>query len=79
MAARKLRPRHQDEIREKIKTSQLLTRLTNHGLGKLKTEMSPSQVTAALGVLKKCLPDLTSTEHSGSVTLTHEEQLAALK
>lgn len=79
MAARTLRPRHQDEIRKKIQTSQLLNRLTNHGLGKLKTGMDATQVSAALGVLRKALPDLTATEHSGSVALTHEEQLDRLK
>lgn len=79
MAARILRPRHQDEIREKIKASQLLNRLTDHGLGKLKKPMDATQVTAALGVLKKSLPDLTATEHSGNLTLTHEQQLDQLK
>lgn len=79
MAARTLRPRHQDEIRKKIQTTQLLNRLTNHGLGKLKKGMDATQVSAALGVLRKALPDLTATEHSGELTMTHEERLAALK
>jgi hypothetical protein len=79
MAARTLRPRHQDEIRQKIQTSQLLNRLTNHGLGKLKNGMDATQVSAALGVLRKALPDLTATEHSGDVTLTHEQKLEQLK
>jgi len=67
MAARTLRPRHQDEIREKIKTSQLLNRLTNHSLGLLEKPMDASQVAAALGVLRKALPDLSAVDHSGSV------------
>lgn len=58
MAAR-LRPRHQDEIREKIRASQLVNALENHVLGKRK--MKPTQVTAALGLLKKCVPDLAHT------------------
>lgn len=79
MAKRTLRPRHQDEIRTKIQTSQLVNRLTNHALGKLDKGMDATQVSAALGVLRKALPDLTATEHSGSVALTHEEQLERLK
>jgi hypothetical protein len=58
---------HAEDIREKIRTSQLLTRLTNHGLGRLKKPMDDSQVRAALGVLKKSLPDLQSIEHRGAV------------
>jgi hypothetical protein len=68
MAAR-LNPRHQDEVRLKIKSSQLINRLTDHVLGNV--DMKPSQVTAALGLLKKCVADLTSVEHSGEVTQTH--------
>jgi hypothetical protein len=71
MAARTLRPRHQDEIRGKIRTSQLLTRLTNHSLGLLKSPMDASQVAAALGVLRKALPDLSAVDHSGSVDQVH--------
>jgi hypothetical protein len=78
MAAR-LNRRHQDTVREKIKTSQILTRLTNHALGTLQKPMDATQVSAALGVLRKALPDLTATEHSGGIALTHEEQLERLK
>lgn len=56
MAAR-LRPRHQDEVREKIRASQLVNRLEDHVLGDV--DMKPTQVTAALGLLKKCVPDMT--------------------
>jgi hypothetical protein len=64
MAAR-LRPRHQHEIREKIRASQIVTRLTSHALGRLKKPMDASQVTAALGLLKKCMPDLAQTALTG--------------
>lgn len=67
MAARTLRIRHQDEIREKIRTSQLLNRLTDHSLGLLEKPMDASQVAAALGVLRKSLPDLSAVDHSGTV------------
>ena len=55
MAAR-LNPRHQEMIREKIRASQLVNRLEDHVLGD--ADMSNTQVQAALGLLKKCVPDL---------------------
>ena len=80
MAARKKREIHHDDLtRRKIKQSMLINRLTNHAMGKLTKPMEPSQVQAALGLLKKCLPDLASIEHTGQVTITHEEMLDQLK
>lgn len=64
MAAR-LKARHQDSVREKIRATQLVNRLTSHTLGKLKKPMDSSQVAAGLGLLKKCLPDLAQTELTG--------------
>lgn len=62
MAAR-LNPRHQEMVRDKIQASQLVNALESHVLkGK---KMGPSQVTAALGLLKKCVPDLTHAELTG--------------
>jgi hypothetical protein len=63
MAARKLKPRHQDEIRQKIQASQLINRLTDHALGKV--EMSATQVRAVEILLKKSIPDLTQVTGSG--------------
>lgn len=60
MAAR-LRPRHQAEVRTKIQSTQLIKRLTNHALGDLEKPMDSTQVTAALGLLKKAVPDLSAT------------------
>ena len=54
--ARKVKPRHQDEIRAKIQASQLVNSLQNHVTGK-QLYKRESQVTAALGLLKKILPD----------------------
>lgn len=64
MAARK-RLYHPDEVREKIKTTLLINRLMQHVKGK--RLMEKSQVTAALGLLKKTLPDLSSIDatHKG--------------
>ena len=62
-----------EEHRKKIETTKLVNRLTNHALGKLKKPMDASQVSAALGVLKKALPDMKETvvdaTVDGSVTI----------
>ena len=63
MAAR-LNPRHQEMVREKIRASQLVNALEGHVLEG--AEMSRSQVAAALGLLKKCVPDLSSTSLTGA-------------
>lgn len=71
MAARKRRGTldkpWEDDVRKKIQTSMLINRLTAFVEGSV--EMVPAQVTAALGLLKKTLPDLTAIEHSGEVTV----------
>ena len=84
MAKRTLRPRHQDEIRAKIGVSQLITLLNKHALGKkLKTakgdmvELSPSRIKAAEILLRKVIPDLSSTEISGQLT-TYAADLQAI-
>ena len=46
------------KVRERIRVSMLVKRLTDHVVGKV--EMSPTQVTAAQTLLKKSLPDLSS-------------------
>lgn len=73
MAARKT-AWHPDKVRERIRTSQLINRLTDHVLGKV--EMKPSQVTAALGLLRKTVPDLSSVEHSGEIAHRHTTELS---
>lgn len=62
MAARK-QPYHNAEIRQRIKTSQLINRLFCHAIGEV--DMTATQVSAALGLLKKSLPDLQAVQHSG--------------
>ncbi len=47
------------ETRDKIRTSQLINRLEGHVLDDV--PMTKTQVSAALGLLKKTMPDLTST------------------
>lgn len=76
MAAR-LNPEHDARTREKIQTSQLINRLQDFVFGTAK--MEKSQVTAALGLLKKTLPDLTSTTLAGSIGIRHEDALKELE
>ena len=53
-----------EEVREKIKATLIVNKLENHVLNG--TEMTKSQVSAALGLLKKCIPDLAAITHSGT-------------
>lgn len=64
MAARKQRW-HPEEVRKRIQASQLINRLTSHAISE-KPLMDNSQVSAANILLRKILPDLTATEHSGN-------------
>jgi len=64
----RLNKRHQECIREKIRGSQLVNRLESHILPDDEgntVEMTPTQVNAALGLLKKVVPDLKASEISG--------------
>lgn len=63
MAARK-QLWHPDAVREKIKASQLINRLTDHALSDAPL-MDASQVNAARALLGKVLPDLKATEITG--------------
>lgn len=56
----RMRKTHQDDVRTKIQTSQLVNRLTDHALGKV--ELTATQVQAINILIKKTLPDLTSVE-----------------
>ena len=47
---------HQDDVRSKIQTSQLINRLTDHALGVV--ELSATQVRAIEVLIRKTLPDL---------------------
>jgi hypothetical protein len=51
---------HSQETRDKIKITQLINRLTQHAMGEV--EMTATQVTAALGLIRKALPDLAAME-----------------
>ena len=84
MAAR-LNARHQQMIREKIRASQLINVIEKHALNEYGPEdkrLDPSQINAALGLLKKCVPDLSATEIDATVqderaeTMTDAQLLA---
>ena len=73
MAAR-LRLKHQDEVRRKIQTSQLVNRLQDHSNGKV--ELSTTQVRAAEILLRKTMPDLSAVsadvDVGGEIVWTHK-------
>ena len=69
MPARVRKIRHDEDTRLKIKAGNIINRLTKLIEGEI--EMAPHAVTAALGLLRKSLPDLTSVEHSGELTKTY--------
>lgn len=62
-----------DDWKRKIQTSMIINRLSDHINGKV--ELNGSQVTAALGLLKKTAPDLSSVavgqdEDKGPIQIT---------
>lgn len=61
--AERLRKTHQEDVRKKIQATQLINRLQSHIFDNV--EMSRTQVSAALGLLKKTIPDLSATQLSG--------------
>ena len=86
MAARTKRIVCDENTRKKIQTTQIIKRLTKHILaepkinedGEMVTEglMTATQVTAALGIIRKTLPDLTAVDISGEVALTDERSIS---
>ena len=63
MAGRQPGFRMSEEHRVKIKNSNILNALIEHVTEN--REMSASQVSAGLGLLKKVMPDLANIQHSG--------------
>lgn len=66
MPARTNKIKHDEDTRKRIQAGNIIARLHKLIMGEI--EMAPQAVTAALGLLRKSLPDLTSVEHSGEVT-----------
>lgn len=70
--------RRPEEWRAKIQTTKILDRLTKHIVGELKNdvtgelmEMSASQVTAAVALLRKVIPDLSVSDINATVQNHH--------
>ena len=76
MAARTLRPKHQEEVKTKIQTSQLINLLQNHALGLTENELKPSQLDAAKFLLNKTLSNA-PTEVAQTTQLTGELEVYA--
>lgn len=71
-----MRPETAERIRDRIVNSQIAERLVKHALGE--ADMSATQVQAAMGLLRKVLPDLAASEvtHKGQSWVDALEQLA---
>ena len=70
MAAR-LRKSHQEDVKLKIKVSNIIDRLEKHVAGDI--EMTPAQVTSAKILLDKTISNAatdTKVEHSGNVSFS---------
>lgn len=65
MAAR-LRKRHQDDVREKIRASQLVNYLQDHALTNSGAENANTRVRAATTLLNKIVADEHKHEHTGA-------------
>lgn len=67
---------HDEDTRKRIKAGVIMERLTRLIAGEI--EMPPHAVTAALGLLRKVLPDLAQIEHSGELTTTKVVRLPSV-
>ena len=56
-------PRYAEAVRARIRAGGIVKRLEDHILGTI--ELSATQVSAALGLLRKTVPDLATVEHTG--------------
>lgn len=72
----RLNPQHDERTRAKIQTSQIINRLESFINGDVK--MEPAQVTAALGLIKKTLPDLAAQQNIESSQESLEDYLKSL-
>ena len=76
MAARRVKIRHDEETRLRIKAAKIIDRIQADIDGEI--ELRPSQVTGALGLLRKVLPDLNTVDVSGDVTNTWVVEIPGL-
>lgn len=64
MAARKLKPHHQEEVKAKIQTSQLVNFLQAHALKGDESKIDPTRIKAAEILLARSLPTLSAVEQT---------------
>lgn len=69
--------RHDENTKAKIQASQLVNFLQNHVL--TGNDVKKTQITAAIALLKKVLPDLATVDGTMNVTHTHEEVLTEIE
>ena len=69
--------RHDENTKAKIKASQLVNFLQNHVL--TGSDVKKTQITAAVALLKKVMPDLASVEGNLNHTYHHEDVLDQLE
>lgn len=62
------------EHRDKIAKSKILQRLISHAEGV--EDMRQTEVTAAIALLKKVLPDMTESKNESTVTVHHTSEAA---
>ena len=84
MATRTRKIKHDDATREKIRTTQLVKRLTAHALGEKDPQskkvvmLTATQVRAIEILLRKTIPDLQAIQGDMAIRLTHEQMLDEL-
>lgn len=72
---RRQSPTYVNAVRSRIRAGGIVERLEKHVLGKI--EMTASQVTAALGLLRKVVPDVAHVEHSGDINHNYVARIPA--
>ena len=65
MAARIRKIHHQQDVREKIRASQIVNYLQKHALSGKGSEYASTRVRAATALLNKCVPDLSAVSTLG--------------
>lgn len=77
MARRTLRPRHQEEVKAKIQTSQLVNFLQDHALRGDESKIDATRIRAAEILLARSLPTLSAVEQTTIDVTPAETDLAA--
>lgn len=81
MPVRRRKPSADEALRAQIRSDRLITRLEDYVLGDV--DLKPPQVSAALGLLRKTIPDLTAVDQSGEIDVRRacdmsDDELAAI-